>query len=212
MTTSGVLHDIYDGNVWKEFLSVNGKSFLSLPYNFGFIINVDWFQPFKRSSYSLGVIYSAILNLPRHECFLPHNVMVVGIIPGPHEPSLTINSFLRPLVDELKLLWNGVIIESNGRQQFVRAALLCVACDIPAGRKVSGFVGHRAIHACTKCLKSFPTDHFGSYNDYSGFNRDNWQIRDNTSHRLHAVEHQSAKTKSDQTAIEKQWLPLQFAA
>ena len=136
---------------------------MSAPYDFGFLLNVDWFQPFKRTSYSLGVMYLAILNLPRHERFLPHNVMVVGIIPGPEEPSLTINSFLQPLIDELKQLWNGIIIESNGIKQFVRATLLCVACDIPADRKVSGFLGHRATFACTKCLKEFPTEAFGSY-------------------------------------------------
>ena len=47
----------------------------------------------------------------------------------------------------------------------VRAALLCTYCDIPAARKVSGFVGHSAYRACSP----FPTAAFGETPDYSGF-------------------------------------------
>ena len=43
----------------------------------------------------------------------------------------------------------------------VRAALLSVACDIPAARKVSGFVGPQSLLGCSKCLLEFPTTAFG---------------------------------------------------
>ena len=77
----------------------------------------------------------------------------------------------------------------------VRAALLCVSCDIPAARKVCGFVGHRA---CTKCLKDFPTESFGDLPDYSGFEREKWPIRTNTTHRQFASEYLACQTKSEQ--------------
>ena len=32
----------------------------------------------------------------------------------------------------------------NGYMVLVRAALLCVACDIPPARKVCGFMGHNS--------------------------------------------------------------------
>ena len=51
----------------------------------------------------------------------------------------------------------------------VRAALLCTACDIPAARKLCGFVGHGANKGCSRCLKSFPTAEFKTKPDYSGF-------------------------------------------
>ena len=54
----------------------------------------------------------AVLNLPREISFLPENVILIGIIQGPHEPSKNINSFLRPLVDDLHDLWNGVVLDS----------------------------------------------------------------------------------------------------
>ena len=57
----------------------------------------------------------------------------------------------------------------------IRCALLCVACDLPAGRKVCGFLGHSATLGCSRCLKAFPGA-VGCKN-YSGFNRSLWQPR-----------------------------------
>ena len=41
------------------------------------------------------------------------------------------------------------------QQLLMKAALLCVACDIPAARKVCGFLGHMAKLGCSKCTKVF---------------------------------------------------------
>ena len=48
----GSMEDVYDGRVWKEFQDYNGMPFLSKPYSFGLMINVDWFQPYKHIQYS----------------------------------------------------------------------------------------------------------------------------------------------------------------
>ena len=84
----------------------------------------------------------------------------------------------------------------------VRAALLFVGCDIPAARKVSGFVGHRATMGCSRYLSSFPTEHFGDKPDYSNFDKSTWTIRDIESHKAHALHHRDCNTKSDRVAIE----------
>ena len=60
----------------------------------------------------------------------------------------------------------------------VRAALICLACDIAASRKLAGFVGHSALKGCSKCFKSFPMLTFGEKPNYSGFDRDQWPKRD----------------------------------
>ena len=54
----------------------------------------------------------------------------------------------------------------------VRAALLCLACDMPAGRKACGFLGHSATLGCSRCKKRFPGP-VGN-KDYSGFDRGSW--------------------------------------
>ena len=92
--------DIIDGKVWLEMtekLAINGNTNNIL----GFLLNIDWFQPFKDISYSVGVIYVVIINLPRSIRYKDENVLIVGVIPGPKEPSLHVNSYLGPLVHEL---------------------------------------------------------------------------------------------------------------
>lgn len=90
-----VLEDIYDGKVWKQFLNPGGVPFLSVPYNFALTLNVDWFQPFKNTC-SNGAMCIAIQNLPRNERYSSDNIILVGVIPGPHEPSKTMNGYLAP--------------------------------------------------------------------------------------------------------------------
>ena len=149
-------------------------------------------------------MYIAIQNLPRNERYTSENVILVGIIPGPHEPRLTMNSYLRPLVDDLKQLWNGVVMQSDsGLPVLVRAALICTACDIPASRKVSGFIGHSGYRGCSRCLKPFPTEKFGEKPDYTGTDRSTWTPRSKESHHQHAMEYKSANTNEKQKVIER---------
>lgn len=79
--------DIYDGQVWKNSATINGRPFLSKPHHLGLMLNCDWFQPFHHTQYSIGVIYLVILNLPRTIRFKPENIIIAGIIPGPNEPT-----------------------------------------------------------------------------------------------------------------------------
>ena len=191
---NGMLCDVYDGRVWSNFQTVDGHPFLSEPLSFGMILNVDWFLPYKHvKTYHVGAIYMVCMNLPRHIRFKRENVLLIGILPGPHEASHDINSFLRPLVDELSQLWEGVnmTVHGYGTKKLVKCALLCGSCDIPAGRKVFGFLGHSARLGCSRCLKSF-LGSFGSM-DYSGFDRENWPPRTRAAH-VDATRQQKACT------------------
>ena len=143
------MKDIYDGKIWKEFQMYDGKPFLKDPNNFALLLNVDWFNPFKHTPGSVGAIYCAFANLPRELRFKRENVMLIGLIEG--EPKHDLNSILKPAVDELLQLWKGIWIS----MKFVRVALICVACDIPAARKIAGFMGHNATRGCSRCLKHF---------------------------------------------------------
>lgn len=59
-----VLADIYDGQIWQHFqYDCNGDPFLAKPYNFLLMLNCDWFQPFKHTQFSVGVLYKIY-----HEC------------------------------------------------------------------------------------------------------------------------------------------------
>ena len=133
------------------------RKFLSEPHNLGLMLNIDWFQPFTHTQYSVGVMYLVILNLPRSIRFKSENIIIAGVIPGPKEPSKHINSYLYPLVDDLLDLWHdGITVTTNNEAATYRAALLCVACDLPAAHKVCGFLSHSSSHSCSKCMQIFP--------------------------------------------------------
>ena len=151
----GVLADIYDGHIWKEFMTYRGRPVLWQSFNLALMLNCDWFQPFEHSYYSVGILYLVILNLPRSMCFKPENIIITGIIPGPKEPNQKeMNSYLRPLVKELNSLWtDGFSITHNSEEINIFVALIATVCDIPATGKLGGFCGHNSHLACWKCNK-----------------------------------------------------------
>ena len=99
------LFDIYDGMIWKEFKDNNDELFFAKEHadtHLGLMINMDWFQPFVSSSYSVGVIYAVICNLPRTERYKSHNILTLAVIPSPKEPKLhEINNYLNPIINQL---------------------------------------------------------------------------------------------------------------
>ena len=154
----GVFSDLYDGYVWKEFERIDGKDFLARSNNYGVMLNVDWFQPYKRrKDLSVGALYLVFMNLPREVRFDKENVLLVGLIPPLSKEPSSLNTFLEPLVRELNELWDGVNLSTYDSAEPVlcRLALLCAAADIPAARKLCGFMGHSAKQGCSFCKVEF---------------------------------------------------------
>ncbi len=192
--------DVYDGRLWRDW-----KDFVHIPGNLLLMLNIDWFRPYKHTAYSVGVLYVVVQNLPRTLRFKPENIIIVGTIPGPHEPKLTINTFLKPMIDELIELWKGTQIKAPNSTlgvRSVRVALACISSDIPATRKICGFYGFKARHGCSKCMKAFPTSGFSEATDYGGFDREMWPLRDMKTHYENALLAKNAVTKTARTAIE----------
>ena len=204
-TQEGYLADITDGQVWKDFQTVDGEPFLSAPRNYMFMLNFDFFQPIKhRNDYSVGVLYLANLNLPRSVRFKWENIIVVGIIPGLDKEPASLNEFLVPLVKEMKVLWNGVYLKSSLCRLPLRfrAAIACISCDVPAARKLCGFKSHNSHRGCSKCFKYFPGNVKESF-DFSGFKREEWPKREIGSHRQYATKVLRAKTRTEHDALAK---------
>ena len=197
--------DVYDGNLWCEFQTYKGDSFLSDSFTYGLMLNIDWFKPCKHTEYSIGAIYLTVMNLPRAVRFRQENVMLVGLMPGPKQPKHYLNSQLEPLVLELREFWNGIYLRVHGHKDPVRmqCALLCVACDIPASRKVCGFLGHSAALGCSKCLKQIPGT-LGQM-DYSGFDTSQWKLRTEDEHRKNVKSIRKCTTVKQQTVLESRF-------
>ena len=150
-------------------------------------------------------MYLSILNLPRAERFKVHNMILVGLIPGPNEPS-DMNPFLSPLVEDLKRLFEGIYVTDpvhRPRRVKIRAFLACIICDLPATRKVCGFSNFNALRGCSKCFKLFPTEQFGTKPDYSGYNIETWTNRDLATHARNAVAAFDACTAAERREIKR---------
>lgn len=121
---------------------------------------MDGFNPFimkeAGKKVSVEAIYMVLLNLPVETCYQVENMFLVGIIPGPREPSLEqINHVLVPLVDNLLCFWKpGVFIKQTAHHfgsRMCLAALISVICDLPAACQILGMASHAAIHFCSFC-------------------------------------------------------------
>ena len=62
-------------------------------------------------------------------------------------------------------------------------AVLCVTYDIQHLANFGVFLGFSARKGCNKSKKEFPRSSFGQKQDFSGFDRDSWDLRTNIYHR-----------------------------
>ncbi|WAQ90201.1 hypothetical protein PtA15_12A187 [Puccinia triticina] len=156
-----MITDIHDSAIWHEFKGPDGSPFTATSGNLVFGLFIDGINPYgsKQGGKHVSITFVVLvcLTLPYSLRFLPEIVFLVGIAPGPKEPSLTqTNWIFNPLVQQLKSLWtNGLFLSSTplhpkGRQIF--AALLPVFADLPALRRAIGFAGHASAEfMCSFC-------------------------------------------------------------
>ncbi|OCH84867.1 hypothetical protein OBBRIDRAFT_698061, partial [Obba rivulosa] len=96
------MSDIWDGPVLVSFEGHDSRKFMDAPKGEArliFSLAVDGFNPYQskesKANVTCTAIYMVCLNLPPDIRYLPENVYLVGIIPGPTKPSLSqINHFL----------------------------------------------------------------------------------------------------------------------
>ena len=86
------------------------------------------------------------------------------LIPGPRSPGKEIDVYLRPLIDELQMLWeDGVETYDASREQNfkMRAALMWTISDFPTYGMLSGWSTHGRL-SCPYCMertKAFILNH-----------------------------------------------------
>ncbi|GBE89668.1 hypothetical protein SCP_1603320 [Sparassis crispa] len=162
--TDSTMHDVWDGEVLQSFRGPDGEQFVMAKGAEGryiFSLAMDGFNPFSNKAVGKRVsstgIYMVCLNLPREYRYRMENMFLVGIIPGPTEPSLhEINHLLRPLVDDLLDFWDPGVWYSSTPQhptgRLVRCAVVPLICDLPAARQVAGFASFSTLkHFCSFC-------------------------------------------------------------
>ena len=97
-----------------------------------------------------------MFNLPSWICMKRKYMMMPVLIQGPKQPGNDIDVYLRPLVDELLLMWKeeGVRVWNEYKQENfdLRALLFVTINDWPALSNLSG-QSNKGYQACTHCLE-----------------------------------------------------------
>ena len=84
--------------MWKNLHQINQRPFVAIPNNLCLGMNIDWFNPYKDASYSVGAVYFVILNLPREERSKLENVILVSVILDQMSQKVLLIHFFRQLL------------------------------------------------------------------------------------------------------------------
>ncbi|CAN6678591.1 unnamed protein product [Malus baccata var. baccata] len=147
-----------DGEAWKEFDRMY-PDFAADPRNIRLGLATDGFNPFGvlNQTHSIWPIVVFPYNLPPWKCMKKEYMMLTVLIT--EDPRKSIDVYLRPLVDELKDLWeNGVrTYDKFTRHMFtMRAAVMWTVNDFPAYAMVYRWMtkGYLACPICKENVTS----------------------------------------------------------
>nr|AAM08512.1 Putative transposase [Oryza sativa Japonica Group] len=152
----GMLRHPVDGSQWRN-IDRKFKDFGKDARNIRFGLSTDGMNPFGEmsSGHSTWPVTICIYSLPPWLCMKRKYIMMPIIIQGPKQPGNDIDVFLRPLVEDLKLLWKkeGVPVwDEDKQEEFNLLALLFVTInDWPALSNLSG-QSNKGYKACTHCM------------------------------------------------------------
>nr|AAT38070.1 putative TNP2 transposable element [Oryza sativa Japonica Group] len=141
-----------DGSQWRN-IDRTFKDFGEDARN----VSTDGMNPFGEmsSGHSTWPVTMCIYNLPPWLCMKRKYIMMPIIIQGPKQPGNDIDVYLRPLVEDLKVLWRkeGIPVwDEDKQEQFnLRALLFVTINDWPALSNLSG-QSNKGYNACTHCL------------------------------------------------------------
>lgn len=138
-----VRRDIWDGSLMHDLRTK--KALFGQPTDLALGFSTDGANLFKqRGKFSIWPFILVLFNLPPDERTKESNIILSGIVPGPGQAEINMDTYLRPLVEELKILQQGVPDVWNGdtRKMFTLKAHLCtISGDTPARDKISGVTG-----------------------------------------------------------------------
>ncbi|XP_052622260.1 uncharacterized protein LOC128127643 [Lactuca sativa] len=144
-----------DGEARKHFDSMYPE-FSSEPRNVRLGLCTDGFSPNNSNTtpYSCWHVFLSIYNLPPWMCLKEPYVQLSIVIPGKKSPGQNIDVFLRPLIDELKMLYIDSVVtyDASTKCNFtMKAILLWTVSDFPAYAMLSGWSIHGKL-ACLYCM------------------------------------------------------------
>ncbi|EJD44021.1 hypothetical protein AURDEDRAFT_125337 [Auricularia subglabra TFB-10046 SS5] len=147
------------------------------------------------------------MNLPPELRYRPENLFFAGIMPPPFQPDVvTISNLIDPLVEQLIGLFSGKAMKTAHHPDgvTVRVAILPIVGDLPAIRKLCGYVAPTADFLCSYC----PTLHAEIDDDLGGvgYLRQPNDVRNAAARWKQATTIAKRNTITTQTGV--RWSPL----
>ncbi|XP_062014257.1 uncharacterized protein LOC133730737 [Rosa rugosa] len=151
----GLIRHPADSASWK-LVDDKWPDFGNEPQNLRLALSSDWFNPHSSlsSKYSCWPVILVTYNLPPWLVMKRKHMMLTLLISGPKQPGNDIDVYLEPLIDDLKLLWEGVngFYDAIKNETFtLRALLFWTINDFPAYGNLSGSIV-KGYNACPICL------------------------------------------------------------
>jgi hypothetical protein len=167
----GVLRHPADGKAWKH-LDEMYPDFAKDSRSVRLGLASDGFNPFSNmsTSYSMWPVILMPYNMPPWCTLDKSNFLLSLLIPGPKSPGKDFDVFLRPLVDELTVLWRDGVeaYDEYSKSYFsLHAAVIWTISDFPAYAYLSGWSTMGKL-ACPVCLEDTRSNRIRGKQCYSG--------------------------------------------
>ncbi|KAL0546643.1 hypothetical protein IC582_016555 [Cucumis melo] len=150
----GIMRHSADTPSWR-LIGHMWPTFGSEPKNLCLGLSTDGINPFGdlSSNYSCWPVITTIYNLPPWLCMRRKHLMLTMLISGSKQLGYDINTYLAPLIDDLKILWEeGVRCFDVYKEEYftLRAVLLWTINDFPAYSNLCG-CSVKGFKACPIC-------------------------------------------------------------
>lgn len=147
----GTVSDIWDGAFIRK-LKMEG--FFNDNRDVALGISTDGIQLFKIGDFEVWPILLTNYSLAKTLRYNSENQIILGVIPGPTQPK-DMNSFVLPIVDELKLLEDGVPAWDGYQMNdfTLRAHPIILQADSPGMSKLINLSGHQSYFFCSHCTQ-----------------------------------------------------------
>ncbi|KAG1439743.1 hypothetical protein G6F56_012190 [Rhizopus delemar] len=146
----GVYTDIFSGSVFRQ--TYLQKGLFENPGDIGLLIVVDGFQPKYHKNTTMTSIVCYVMSMDPNERYKDHNVISLGIIPGPNKPD-NLMSFLESIYEEIKQLGiRGFVVKKGDvTVEEGKVYLMSNTGDIPGIADLMNHDGHMCKHGCRIC-------------------------------------------------------------
>jgi hypothetical protein len=143
-----------------ETLISQNAEFSIDPRNIRITMRIDGMNPIMNSStHRTWPIVLMILMLTIWLCNKQNYIMMSGLIPGPQQPENDINTYFRPLVEDLKVLWYNDEVHEHKREYIqLKAILFMTVGDSPMTRNLSR-QSKKVGSKCPHCFREIDSQH-----------------------------------------------------